>query len=46
LAVTVVLALIVTVQVSPLVLVHPVHEVKASPPEVAGAVSVTVVPES
>jgi hypothetical protein len=45
LAVTVVLALSETVQVTVLVEVHPVHETKGSLPEVAGAVSVTDEPE-
>jgi hypothetical protein len=40
------LALIATVQVTVLALVHPVHEVKLLPPAVAGAVSVTDAPES
>ena len=31
--------------VAPLVLVHPVHDEKAFPPAVPGAVNVTVVPE-
>jgi hypothetical protein len=44
LAVTVVLAFNVTLQVAPLVLVHPVQEVKALPPDVEGAVSVTAEP--
>jgi hypothetical protein len=44
LAVTVILLFNVTLQVAPLVLVHPVHEVKELPPDVAGAVSVTAVP--
>jgi hypothetical protein len=33
------------VLVPELVLVHPVHETKGSLPELAGAVSVTIVPE-
>jgi hypothetical protein len=45
LAVTVVLALIATVQVTVVVVAHPVHEAKVLLPEVAGAVSVTDVPE-
>ena len=44
-AVTVVLAVIDTVQVTVLAEVQPVHEEKVLLPEVAGAVSVTVVPE-
>jgi hypothetical protein len=39
------LAVIATVQVTVLLLVQPVHEEKLLPPEVAGAVSVTDVPE-
>jgi len=39
-----VLALRVTVQVTVLVVEHPVHEEKALPLEVPGAVSVTTVP--
>jgi hypothetical protein len=46
LAVTVVLEGIVTVQLWPEVCVHPVHEPKLFPPAVAGAVNVTLVPES
>jgi hypothetical protein len=46
LAVTVVLLFIVTLQVSVLALVHPVHEEKAFPLAVAGAVRVTAAPES
>jgi hypothetical protein len=42
----VVLAFNVTLQVKVLALVHPVHEEKVLPPEVAGAVSVTDAPES
>ena len=45
-AVTVVLALIVSVQVAPLVLVHPLQEANGFPPAVDGAVRVTEVPES
>ena len=45
-AVTVVLAFTVTLQVTVLAVVHPVHELKVLAPEVAGAVSVTDVPES
>jgi hypothetical protein len=45
LAVTVALPLIVTLHISPLALVHPVHEEKVLLPVVAGAVSVTDVPE-
>jgi hypothetical protein len=44
--VTVVLLLIVTLQVSALALVHPLHEEKAFPFAVAGAARVTAVPES
>jgi hypothetical protein len=44
LAVTVILLFNVTLQVAPLVLVHPVHEEKLLPPDVAGAVSVTAAP--
>jgi heme exporter protein D len=44
LAVTVVLAFSVTVQVTVVVVAHPVHEAKALLPDVAGAVSVTDVP--
>jgi hypothetical protein len=40
------LLLIVTVQVTVLALVHPLHEEKAFPLAVAGAVRVTAVPES
>jgi hypothetical protein len=36
----------VTVQVAPLVLVHPDHDVKLLPPAEAAAVSVTFVPAS
>jgi hypothetical protein len=46
LAVTVVLEFRVTVQVLVLAEVHPVHEEKLFPAVVAGAVRVTVVPES
>jgi hypothetical protein len=42
--VTVALALIMTVQVVPAVEVHPAQEEKVFVPEVAGAVSVTLVP--
>jgi hypothetical protein len=45
LAVTVIPAFIVTVQVTVLAVVHPLHEAKVLPPAVAGAVSVTVDPE-
>jgi hypothetical protein len=38
-------AFIVTLQVTALAVVHPVHEEKLLPPEVAGAVSVTDDPE-
>jgi hypothetical protein len=44
--VTVVLLLIVTVQVSVLALVHPLHEANGFPLAVVGAVRVTLVPES
>jgi hypothetical protein len=44
--VTVVLPLIVTLQVSVLALVHPVHEAKGFPLAVVGAVRVTAAPES
>jgi hypothetical protein len=44
--VTVVLLLSVTVQVTVLALVHPLHEEKAFPLAVAGAVRVTVAPAS
>jgi hypothetical protein len=44
--VTVVLAFIVTLQVTVLAVVHPVHEVKVFAPERASAVSVTDVPAS
>jgi hypothetical protein len=43
-AVTVVLALIVTLHAEVCAVVHPDHEVKVCDPEVAGAVIVTVVP--
>jgi hypothetical protein len=46
LAVTVVLLLIVTLQVTVLLLVHPLHEENGLPFTVAGAVRVTAVPES
>jgi hypothetical protein len=48
LAVTVVLALIITVHVTVLELEHPLQEENGFPPDVAvaGAVSVTDVPES
>jgi hypothetical protein len=46
LAVTVVLALIVTLQVTVLALVHPDQEEKLFPLAVVGAVKVTAVPES
>jgi hypothetical protein len=42
--VTVVFPLIVTLQVTVLVVVQPLHAEKLSPPAVAGAVSVTVDP--
>lgn len=45
-AVTVVLAFIVTLQVTVLAVVHPVHETKLSPLAVAGAVRVIAVPAS
>jgi hypothetical protein len=41
-----VLAVIVTEQAIPVVELHPVHEEKVFVPEVAGAVRVTLVPES
>jgi hypothetical protein len=44
-AVTVVLALTVTLQVVVLVVVQPDHEEKLLPPAVAGAVNTTAVPE-
>jgi hypothetical protein len=44
--VTVVLLLIVTVQVTVLALVHPLHEENGFPLAVAGADRVTVAPES
>jgi len=44
-AVTVVLAFIVTLQVTVVAELHPVHEVKAWEPAVAGAVIVTDAPE-
>ena len=44
-AVTVVLAASVTVQVVELEVVHPVHDENVFVPEVAGAVRVTAVPE-
>jgi heme exporter protein D len=44
LAVTVVSAFSVTVQVTVLVVVHPVHETKVLLPEVAGAVRTSVEP--
>jgi hypothetical protein len=43
-AVTVVLALSVTLQVTVLVVVQPVHATNVLPPEVVGAVKVTDVP--
>jgi hypothetical protein len=43
-AVTVVLALITTVQVTVLTVVHPVHEAKVLLPALEGAVRVTDVP--
>jgi hypothetical protein len=45
-AVTVVLAFRVTLQVTVLFVVHPVHAEKLLPPAVEGAFSVTAVPES
>jgi hypothetical protein len=44
--VTLVSLLIVTLQVSVLAVVHPVHEEKGFPLAVAGAVRVTAIPES
>jgi hypothetical protein len=44
--VTVVFAFSVTLQVSVLAVVHPVHALKVSLPEAAGAVKVTAVPAS
>jgi hypothetical protein len=44
--VTVVSLLIVTLQVSALAFVHPLHEANGFPLAVAGAVRVTAVPES
>jgi hypothetical protein len=45
LAVTVVFAVNVTLQVVPVVVVQPVHEENVSVPDVAGAVRIIAVPE-